>query len=426
MRRTTPPSPTNHSPSPAPAPASAPDALSYAALAERYEQLRHTCSAAEAARAHYRRLYEQAPVAYCTLSSDGSILELNQQAGTLLDQDPRQLTGIAFATLVEPIQRWDFLYLFGQMLATSLPQSGVVTLRTAIGKSLTVQLESTLVASPAGEQQCLLALLDITDARQVALVLAASEQKFRRLFEQSTDAVALMQNEQFVDCNAAVLELLGATDKSQILGHYPWDLAPEEQRPGLRSATYFQESVAAALTSGSKRCEGVLCRLSGEYMWVEAVLTPIKTDGELLLHVLWRDISDQKREQQRRLQCEEQLQLVLTATSTGLWWWDVVTNQFHCNAQARACFGWPATEAETLPLELLLTAIHPDDCAPLQAALERATQHGNLPAHSLRTLWPDGTVHPAVLSGKLVTNEFYQPQRVQGVVHTPCAQVLEQ
>ncbi|UOQ75869.1 PAS domain S-box protein [Hymenobacter sp. 5516J-16] len=388
--------------------------------------MRHTCAEAEAAQAHYRRLYEQAPVAYCTLSADGSIVELNYQAGVLLDQDPSQLTGIAFATLVEPIQRWDFLYLFGQLLATSLPQSEVVTLRTATGKALTVQLESTLLTSAAGKQQCLLALLDVTEARQVALVLAASEQKFRRLFEQSTDAVALMQNEQFVDCNAAVLQLLGATDKNQILGHYPWDLAPEEQRPGLRSATYFRESVTAALKSGSKRCEGVLCRLSGEYMWVEAVLTPIKTEGELLLHVLWRDITTEKRGQQQRHECEAQLQLVLDATTTGLWWWDVITNQFHCNAHARACFGWPATEAETLTLDLLLTAIHPDDCATFQAALEQATQHGDLPAHSLRALWPDGTMHPAVLSGKLITNEFYQPQRIQGVVYTPCAQVLEQ
>ncbi|MBX0292464.1 PAS domain-containing protein [Hymenobacter sp. HSC-4F20] len=404
-----------------PLPPATPDAAAYAKLQELYEHLQRAYAATEASQAYYQGLHEHAPVAYCTLSTDGTVVHLNQQAERLLGRSTAQLRGVAFATLVSPLQRWDFLHSFEQIMTTTLPQTGEVVLHTGYGHALTVQLEGTTALTPEGERQCYLALLDITEARQVAVVLAASEQKFRRLFEQSTDAVALMQNEQFIDCNAAVLELLGATDKQQILGHYPWDLAPYEQRPGVSSVSYFRESVAEALRSGSKRCEGILCRLSGEFMWVEAVLTPVKTDGELLLHVLWRNITAQKQEQRRRQECEQQLELTLAATNAGIWSWDVATNQVHCNAQARIYFGWPPEDTTALSLDLLQATVHPSDAAPLQAALEHAYQHGVMPPHALHALWPDGSAHPLVLQGQRISNEFGHPQRIQGIVHQPCA-----
>ncbi|WP_139924623.1 PAS domain S-box protein [Hymenobacter sp. DG01] len=402
-----------------PANSSPPDLDTYTRLQERYEHLQRAYVAAETSQAYYQSLHEHAPIAYCTLSSDGAVVHLNQQAEHLLNHSTEQLRGGAFAALVDPLQRWDFLYFFEQLMTSLLPQSGEVMLRTGNGRTLTVQLEGTTAVTPGGERQCLLALLDITEARQVAEVLAASEQKFRRLFEQSTDAIALMQNEQFIDCNAAVLELLGATDKQQIVGHYPWDLAPYEQRPGVRSISYFRESVAEALRSGSKRCEGILCRLSGEFMWVEAVLTPVKTDGELLLHVLWRNITAQKQEQRRRQECEEQLQLALEATGTGVWAWDVATNQVHCNAQARSYFGWPAGETTSVSLDLLQAAISPSDTTLLQEALDHACQHGAMLTCTVRVLRPDGSAHPLVLRGIRVSNEFGHQQRIQGIVYQP-------
>ncbi|GAB2791962.1 PAS domain S-box-containing protein [Hymenobacter luteus] len=408
--------PTSASPPPA-----LPDLGVYAELQERYEQLQRAYATAEASLAYYQSLHEHAPIAYCTLSPDGAVVHLNQQAERLLERSTEQLRGIVFATLVDPLQRWDFLHSLKQIMTSLLPQTGEVVLRTGYGRTLTVQLEGTTTVTPAGERHYLLALLDITESRQVAEVLAASEQKFRRLFEQSTDAVALMQNEQFIDCNAAVLALLGATDKQQVLGHYPWDLAPYEQRPGVRSSSYFRESVAEALQSGSKRCEGILCRLSGEFMWVEAVLTPVKTDGELLLHVLWRNITAQKQEQHRRQEYEEQLQLALEATGTGVWAWDVATNQVHCNAQARRYFGWPAEETTSVPLDLLQAALSPADGTLLQEALDHACQPGAMLTCTVRVLGPDGSAHPLVLRGIRVSNEFGHQQRIQGIVYPPRA-----
>ncbi len=46
-----------------------------------------------ALRAKYQDLYESAPVGYFTLSVDGTILELNGRAASLLGQNPSDLTG---------------------------------------------------------------------------------------------------------------------------------------------------------------------------------------------------------------------------------------------------------------------------------------------------------------------------------------------
>jgi PAS domain S-box-containing protein len=359
-------------------------------------------------------LYEQAAAAQCTLGADGHLLELNARAAALLGLPRAQLLGRPFLQLIEPAHRLGFASRFADLLRAPQPVAGEEILLLPDG-ARRVHLEA-VGGSAGGHPVCHLVLLDVTQAQREAQQLAASEQKFRQLFEHSTDAVALMEHERFVDCNAAVLTLLGASHKEQVLGHYPWELAPVEQRPGVRSEQYFRESVAAALQLGSKRCEGILCRLNGQYMWVEAVLTPITDGPAQLLHVVWRDITVQKQQERLHRETQVRLQLLQEATGAGQWSWELGTDKFVGDARARACLGWAAEQEPGQAFDAFREALHPDDAPAVLDALARAQPEGYQPPLQFRVLWPDGSVHRISVRAWTSHDPFGQPLRLLGVI----------
>ncbi|QNP52391.1 PAS domain-containing protein [Hymenobacter qilianensis] len=61
--------------------------------------------------------------------------------------------------------------------------------------------------------------------------------KFHRLFEYSSDAVFLLVDNHFVDCNAALLALVGETDKQQLLGRHVAEFAPRSNLTVIPAAS---------------------------------------------------------------------------------------------------------------------------------------------------------------------------------------------
>lgn len=75
-------------------------------------ELRDTYSALEESRNRYADLYDFAPIAYCTLDTNGLILELNLTAATLFGREREQVIGRPFTSLVtmaEPARFWHHL-----------------------------------------------------------------------------------------------------------------------------------------------------------------------------------------------------------------------------------------------------------------------------------------------------------------------------
>ncbi|HRY15683.1 MAG TPA: EAL domain-containing protein, partial [Candidatus Competibacteraceae bacterium] len=127
-----------------------------------------------------------------------------------------------------------------------------------------------------------------------ATSLTEREQLFRTLFEQSSDAHLLLDQQRFFDCNAATLRLMRATSKEQILNRQPVDLSPKFQPDGQRSAEKAQKIITAAFQEGSQRFEWMHCRMDGSEFWAEVLLTAIPWRDQHILHTVWRDITRRK------------------------------------------------------------------------------------------------------------------------------------
>ena len=136
---------------------------------------------------------------------------------------------------------------------------------------------------------------DITESKQAEDELKASEERFRRLFEDSADAMLLIDDGRFVECNAAAVAMLRLASRDELLNHHPADLSPPIQGDGVLSAEKAKTLMAKALELGSLRFEWLHRRANGEVFPVEVLLTTIEQHGRRLIHTVWRDITERKR-----------------------------------------------------------------------------------------------------------------------------------
>ncbi len=128
---------------------------------------------------------------------------------------------------------------------------------------------------------------------------ARAEERFRVLFEQSSEAHLLLGAGGIIDCNPATVALLRCRDIAQMLSLHPAVLSPEFQPDGRRSDEKCVEMDALAHERGCHRFEWMHRKMDGEDFPVEVTLTPVALEGQPVLLVAWHDLTERKRQEER-------------------------------------------------------------------------------------------------------------------------------
>ncbi|WP_046243448.1 PAS domain S-box protein [Hymenobacter terrenus] len=394
-------------------------------LEMQYEELLLAQAEAQLARDQYIDLYDFAPVGYFTLTEIGLIAQLNLCGSRQLGSVRQLLMGRRFALFVAPTNRMEFGQFLARVFSTDITQSCELMLQRQDGSPFYAQLEGLRVdattAGPAGIQHCRLAVIDSTVRRQVTDALAASETRFRKLFAESHDAVVLLQGHTYVDCNAAALRMMGGYRREQLVGQYAWASAPELQPDGYRTVDLFRKSIEQALQTGSMRCEALMHKLTGEEIWVEAVLTPIEEEGRSpLVHMLWRDITAARLAAEQLRQSEARLTMALEASETGIFTWDILRQEVQWDERAQAAFGYVYNPAP-VPVKVPGQRVHPDDAARVAVAMRHALNTLKPFVLDFRVVWPDGSEHHVSVAGRVLTDAHGPARRFVGVLRNVTA-----
>jgi two-component system cell cycle sensor histidine kinase/response regulator CckA len=123
---------------------------------------------------------------------------------------------------------------------------------------------------------------------------AASERKMRAVFEHAHDAIFILHEGIFIDCNPMAEKLFGVA-RSNLLNHSLSDFYPEKQANGLASQDSAMERFRQALAGEPQNFEWRLRRFDETMFDVDVGLSPIEIDGRLHVMAILRDITDKKR-----------------------------------------------------------------------------------------------------------------------------------
>ena len=116
--------------------------------------------------------------------------------------------------------------------------------------------------------------------------------RHRAFFEASGDAMLIVEDDRFIDCNSAALEMLGFDNREELFSTHPAEISPKYQDDGRDSFEKATELFALVAKEKSIRFKWTHIRKNGEHFPVEVSLTQIPYEDKIRLNVVWRDISE--------------------------------------------------------------------------------------------------------------------------------------
>jgi PAS domain S-box-containing protein len=155
---------------------------------------------------------------------------------------------------------------------------------------------------------------DITTRIKAEEQLARSEHRFRSVFENAVDGMALLDRDgTFIDCNVKTEEIWGYS-REKVLEMKPWEFSPLQQPDGRDSKEKAFELLEAAYQGKPQLFEWVHIRPDGFLVNVEINLSCIELEGEFAVLAIIRDITEQKQAQKERALNTQKLLNAMDAT----------------------------------------------------------------------------------------------------------------
>jgi PAS domain S-box-containing protein len=204
------------------------------------------------------------------------------------------------------------------------------------GSSFPVEYTSVPIKKDGEQIGAVVAFRDITARLEAENELKASAERFRVLFDKAADAFLLFDGDQFTHCNQAAVDMLGYTDKDDLLRHEPVEFSPEFQPDGEVSADKAARLIASAYEQGSKSFDWVHRRNNGEDFPVEVTLTPIQLEGRPLLLVVWHDLTERVKAEEEIKHANFLSDIALELTGSGYWHVDYEDPDYYYQSERAA------------------------------------------------------------------------------------------
>jgi len=260
------------------------------------EELRRTQQELEESRQRYFKLYDLAPVGYCTLNAQGVIQEINLTLAALLQMDRADLVGKNLTRFIHP-QDYEVYVRFLKSLSASWK---ACTCEVRMFRRDQGHIQARLRASTehdAKDQGWMwLVVDDISEYRRAEQARLASEHQFRLLADNSPLAIFIQTHGCFAYVNKAHMELYGARTPHDLLGAS----VLERCHPRYHEASWKRMQLLNEKKQPVPVMEQEHVRLDGTVFPVEMSAVPFHFEGQDGALTFVRDLTEQKQEEAMR------------------------------------------------------------------------------------------------------------------------------
>ncbi len=156
-----------------------------------------------------------------------------------------------------------------------------------------IPLEITLTALIIkGESLLHVVWRDLSERSQLHQQLQKTEATLRILYDASFDAMTMLGDKGFIDCNKAALKLFGCATKEDFCRYPPSDLSPPNQICGTPSKVLAQHYIDLAIENGYCRFEWLHQRAdNGDVFATEVQLSSIQVNSETIIQTVVHDLT---------------------------------------------------------------------------------------------------------------------------------------
>ncbi len=123
--------------------------------------------------------------------------------------------------------------------------------------------------------------------------------KYKTLFATNSDSIVLLDEQGFIDCNQAALEMFQIPSVAEFCRQRPTDLGPPTQLNGLPSAEFAGAHIQRAMEQGHCDFEWQGLKRDGNVFPSEISLHSMVLNGKVVVQAIMRDITERKRNEDR-------------------------------------------------------------------------------------------------------------------------------
>ncbi|MES2365246.1 MAG: ATP-binding protein [Pseudomonadota bacterium] len=151
-----------------------------------------------------------------------------------------------------------------------------------------------VMSSLAGLIGLLISVVAVRRTTYQTSELQKQKLKYQTLFETNTDAIVIMGEEGFTDCNAATLKMFGMMHVHDFIACQPYQLGAPIQPSGRTAEQHANDYVTKARTEGYAFFEWAGLRQDGSEFLAEIALHTMILDGKRVIQAIMRDITERK------------------------------------------------------------------------------------------------------------------------------------
>jgi len=130
----------------------------------------------------------------------------------------------------------------------------------------------------------------LTQTRQLEM----EKQKYQTLFETNSDAVVILEDKGFTDCNPATLSLFGMDSVATFLDTPISQLGTPVQANGMTAHDYAKQAISQARSQGHAVMDWQGRRQDGSVFSAEIALHAMQLEGKPVIQAIMRDVSEHR------------------------------------------------------------------------------------------------------------------------------------